>query len=62
MKRKQCGFGQRMKALASGDAKEIATFEKFLRLTSEAEKAGVPRLEAGQAIYEDLYLYEEAKT
>lgn len=35
--------------------KEVFKFEKFLRLVSEAERAGLTREEAMHAIYPDVY-------
>ena len=37
------------------DAAEIARFETFLRLVSEAERAGCTRSEAVRGIYPDVY-------
>lgn len=41
--------------LSPEDATEIERFAAFLRLVSEAERAGVPRTEAAFALYKDVF-------
>lgn len=46
--------------LSSRDRETIEKFATFLRLTSEAVRAGVPRREAAAAIYPDVFDDSEA--
>jgi hypothetical protein len=39
----------------TADREEIYRFERFLRLVSEAERAGCTRTEAVKALYPDVY-------
>lgn len=39
----------------TADREEILRFERFLRLISEAERAGCTRTEAVRALYPDVY-------
>jgi hypothetical protein len=41
------------------DARELERFQTFLRLLDEAVRAGVPRDEAWDAIYPDVFGEEE---
>ena len=46
----------------TADKREIARFEKFLRLVSEAEAAGCTREEAVRALYPDVYPEQSQQT
>lgn len=41
------------------DREEILRFERFLRLVTEAERAGCTRAEAVKALYPDVYPAEQ---
>lgn len=43
------------KYLSPNDQKEIERFTAWMRLVSEAHRAGVPRTEAAFALYEDVF-------
>lgn len=58
MRRRRCIVltnGAPPPGLTTEDADEIERFTSYLRLVGEAERAGVPRDEAGAAIYPDVY-------
>ena len=46
-------------ALSPQDQKEVERFAAWLRLVSEAHRAGVPRTEAAFALYEDVFVDAE---
>lgn len=43
------------KDLSPHDQQEIERFTEWMRLVSEAHRAGVPRTEAAFALYEDVF-------
>lgn len=47
------------KDLSPQDQKEVERFTAWMRLVSEAHRAGVPRTEAAFALYDDVFVDAE---
>jgi hypothetical protein len=46
--------------MTPSDTRELERFQTFLRLLDEAARAGVPRDEAAEAIYDDIWPEDRA--